>query len=270
MTITPYYQRGGITIYCGDCREILPKLSQDGFDLILTDPPYPSMKGGLVYDIPGVTARLIPTKTIGDEWGIEFSEWLPTAERIARLGLIVFCSYHSVDSLPGYLSQSERVALAAWYKRNSPQPQQNVPHFTIEHIWYFKKSPGLVWSNLKTHYDIPMLQSGCFASERLQDQNGKTLHKTQKPEALMMELLKCCRPEYTVIDPFFGTGTTLVAAQKLGIRSTGIELSEEYCRVAVDRLRQPSFFSIADEPTKSPTTLSQQLGIFPDSQEINK
>lgn len=72
-----------------------------------------------------------------------------------------------------------------------------------------------------------------------------TSHPTVKPLDLMTYLCRFfLRPGAIILDPFMGSGTTLVAAQNLGMGAVGCDLSEEYCKIAVERLRQPTFFSL--------------------------
>lgn len=74
-------------------------------------------------------------------------------------------------------------------------------------------------------------------------------HPTQKPVALLQYLIRTyTNPDEIILDNTMGSGTTLLAAQNEGRQALGIEISEEYCKIAVDRLRQPSFFSIPDKP----------------------
>jgi site-specific DNA-methyltransferase (adenine-specific) len=74
-------------------------------------------------------------------------------------------------------------------------------------------------------------------------------HPTQKPVALLAYLIRTyTNPGEIILDNTMGSGTTLKMAKELGRRAVGIEISEEYCKIAVDRLRQSSFFSIPDKP----------------------
>jgi site-specific DNA-methyltransferase (adenine-specific) len=78
---------------------------------------------------------------------------------------------------------------------------------------------------------------------------NKEQHPTQKPVELASYFIRLhTQKGMIVLDPFMGSGTTLVAAQNEGRRAVGIELSEEYVKMAIDRLRQPSFFSIPNSP----------------------
>jgi site-specific DNA-methyltransferase (adenine-specific) len=80
-------------------------------------------------------------------------------------------------------------------------------------------------------------------------QSDNTDHPTTKPLWLITHLIQTCTNQGDIIlDPFVGSGTTLLAAQNEGRQAIGIEISEEYCKIAVGRLRQPSFFSIPDKP----------------------
>ena len=231
----PYYEHTGITIYHGDCREILPGLPK--CDLLLTDPPYPGMKGGtsITFD-RGVVKRWGSSLTVGTPWGEDISPLIDAA-LLAEFGALIFCSFHFVDRVP-MMIEMERVALLTWFKRNSMPSACNAPHFLTEYIWAFKRKPGLEWRKLRTHYDVPMLQAGCIAVERICD-GGRAAHPTQKPIDLIQSLLSIGGS--SVLDPYCGTGTTLVAAKNLGRKAIGIEIEERYCEIAAKRLSQSVF-----------------------------
>ena len=231
----PYYEHAGITIYHGDCREILPTLPK--CDLLLTDPPYPGLKGGTNITFnTGVAKSFGEFPTVGTPWGSDITP-LVEAVKLTVFGALVFCSFHSVDLIPPMLGM-DKVALLCWYQRNSMPSACNAPHFQTEYIWALKKSPGLEWRKLRTHYDIPRLQSGCMATERFCD-NGRAVHPAQKPLDLMIALLAVGGD--TVLDPYCGTGTTILAAKQLGRKAIGIEIEERYCEIAAKRLSQEVF-----------------------------
>jgi DNA modification methylase len=235
----PYYEHAGITIYNADCRLILPTLPK--CDLLLTDPPYPSLQGGIEhFNGGGVSRRVIHgSKTIGEPWNISPEEWIPVAIERSIRGAFVFCSYHSIAQFRTSVP-CEVAYLLTWYKRNSPVAVCNVPRFTTEFIWAFKLSPGLIWRKIEnTLFDIPAVQGGCMAVERFVDATGKSEHPSQKPIELIGKLL-VVEPS-SVIDCFSGTGTTLEACKARGIPAIGIEIEERYCEIAAKRLQQEVF-----------------------------
>lgn len=82
-------------------------------------------------------------------------------------------------------------------------------------------------------------------------------HPTQKPEAVMRwALLQAPTDVITVLDPFMGSGTTLVAAKRLGRKATGIEREERYCEIAAERLRQGALF------TSDVNAEAEQIGLL--------
>ena len=219
----------------GDCLSVMADMPDGCVDLVCTDPPYPGMKGGTKHKgLGGVGVQRQESATIGDEW-LATTDWVSNAWRVARFGLQVFCSYHSVDCWPSLVPG--RVALLTWHKRNSPNPVNNVPKFTTEFIWCFKKTPGLRWSALTTTmYDIPNITAGCVSTgERFVDSSGRAIHPAQKPLLLMERLLAVGGA--LVFDPYAGLGTTCVAAKKLGRKWIGIEISEKYCEIARNRIK---------------------------------
>ena len=232
--MTPYYQDDYVTIYHGDCREVLYDMPKVDVDVVLTDPPYPKLKGGVkVTFTSGVGKRYVSNETVGTPWGDDLAA-LTIATSLAEYGSFVFCSFHSVCFLPGLIS-GKPVALVTWYQRNAMPSVYNAPHFQCEYIWATKKQPGLAWRNLKTHYDIPRLQTGCMAKERI-CVNGEAAHPTQKPIALISALLGV--GGQTLLDPYMGTGTTLRAAKDLQRKAIGIEIEEKYCEIAAKRMAQ--------------------------------
>ena len=229
----PYYDHKGITIYHGDCLEIMPQLGE--VDLVLTDPPYIGLKGGTdVTFTSGVAGSKSTQKTVGDPWKANL-EWFNGAWILAKKGMIVFCSFHAI----GILQNKDSIALITWYQRNAMPSMNNVPQYKTEFAWVYKKASGLNWRKLETFYDIQRLQAGCFATERIVDLTGKAIHPSQKPKKLMKNILKI-EPN-NILDPFMGTGTTLVAAKELNREAIGIEIEEQYCEIAAKRLAQEVF-----------------------------
>ncbi len=224
----PYYETDLGKLYHGDCLEIMPHL--EPVDLVLTDPPYIGLKGGLKATLTsGVADRRSTQKTVGDPWGATL-EWFSGAWELSKKGMIVFCSFHGV----GALQNKGSIALISWYQRNAMPSMNNVPQYKTEFAWAYKKEPGLKRRKLQTFYNIPRLQSGCMAKERIVDRSGKAIHPTQKPIALMMQILEI-EPR-DILDPFAGTGTALLACEKLGIKWIGIEKEERYCEIAAKRI----------------------------------
>jgi len=222
---------GDATLYLGDCLEILPTL--DKVDAVVTDPPYQNLKGGTRINFNhGVGERHKTSITVGDEWGASM-DWFPLAWDLAELGLISFCSWHDVGELKNGASD-KAVCLITWHKRNAMPSAASAPHFTTEFAWAFKRAKGLDWRKLKTFYDIPNLQSGCMAKERIVDKSGSAIHPTQKPVELIERLLQI--GGQTILDPFMGSGTTGVACANLGRKFIGIEIEEKYFDIACERI----------------------------------
>lgn len=221
---------GNATLYLGDCREILRTLPK--VDAVITDPPYVGLKGGFTHVKGGVAKSSQDSTSIGDEWGASH-EWVSAAEPLAGKALIAFCGHADVVSLrqattlPGWL--------VTWYRRNSPAARKGVVRFCSEFIWCLRAGGTVAWHQLDTVLDIPAANAGCAGGgERLVGDDGKALHPTQKPIALMERLLL---PEFeTVLDPFMGSGTTGVACVNLGRTFIGIEREPKYFEIACRRI----------------------------------
>lgn len=222
-----------ITLLQGDCLELMRTLPAGSVDAVVTDPPYPELKGGLEINITGVSRIRKPTRTVGTPWNVSL-DWMDEAWRISRFGMLIFCSFHSVDTIKNKF-RNNAIALITWHKRNSAPSINNVPHYSTEFIWAFKKNPGLNWRAIETFYDIPSLPGGCMGKERIKNVDGSTAHPTQKPLALMFNLLKI-NPD-TVLDPFMGSGTTGVACVQTGRNFIGMELDPTYFAIAEKRIR---------------------------------
>ena len=224
------------TLYCGDCLDIMPTLAAGSVDAVVTDPPYLGLAGGTEINGNGVTNRVEISLAIGDRLQANLN-WVKPAWNLCKYGAMVFTSHHAIDLVKQAFPDNTTVGLVVWYKRNSPLPQNNVPHFNTEFIWLFKKSPGLKWKEIETFYDIPIIPAGCFASERiLQQGSGRAAHPTQKPELLMRKLIKATDQSALVIDPFMGSGTTGVACMQTGRRFIGIEIDPVYFEIAAKRI----------------------------------
>ncbi len=208
--IEPYYQDQYSAIYCGDCRDIAPQL--EAVDLALTDPPY-----GINYNHSGggkgVHQRRNLVPVIGDDKPFNPSLLLSFPN------VICFGADHYADKLP---------ATGRWLAWDKLDGLLSFDSFSdVEFAWHSKKGASRIFRYL--------WKGVCQAGEK----GLGRVHPTQKPVALMKWcILQAGSDIQTVLDPYMGSGTTLVAAKQLGIRSIGIEISEKYCEIAVKRLAQ--------------------------------
>ena len=215
--IEPYYKKDGIAIYHGDCREILPQLSK--VDLVLTDPPY-----GVVNRGSQGLRRL--DKGDADEVFFEVEDIASKIDGCVQGSLYVWCSTEQVSYWrAAFVDLGMTTRLCIWEKSNpSPLNGQYIWLSSVECCVFARKSKAVFNQFCKS----PVWRGSVARSVE---------HLTTKPLWLMEEaILASSNPGNMVLDPFMGSGTTLVAARALGRKGIGIEIQEKYCEVAVRRL----------------------------------
>jgi hypothetical protein len=211
----PYYQDDRVTLRLGDCREVTEWLAAD---VLVTDPPYGI---GYAQDRGGLAGGKIPRvdAIAGDG---------DTATRDAALTswgcrpAIVFSSYRcqpfgSPHPMPLIFDKGDVVGMGdlSWPWRPS-----------YEFAWVY----GSGWVGPR---------GGAVLRHRVLPGNFTARdHPTQKPVALMEDLIQHTPPGSVIADPFAGSGSTLVAARNLGRKAVGVELEERYCEVIARRLAQ--------------------------------
>lgn len=221
--MTPYYEHAGITIYHGDCRELLPQI--ESVDLVVTDPPY----------VFGIASTGQEGKAGG--WGdlMNSAAWYAGilralhARTVQRQGAIwIFNSWRSFPILAraAYEAQWPITSLLVWDKQwIGPGGRAGLrPSYELVALFCHAR---FALSNR----GLPDIWRQQWASQRPWG------HAAEKPVPLMARLIQ----ESTtglVLDPFAGSGTTLVAAKQLGCRAIGIEIEERYCEIAAERLAQ--------------------------------
>jgi len=214
----PYYQDDSCTIYHGDCKEILPTLGK--FDLLLTDPPYgigESSKKQATRQGHGLANQ----RDYGDyEWDkAPPPRWfLDAAQESAATSILWGGNYYGLPASPCWL---------VWDKDNG-----NTDFADCE----------LAWTNMNRAVRKFKWKWQGMLQENMGDKKEHRVHPTQKPLALMRWCLSLVPDAATVLDPWLGSGTTLVAAKLEGRHAVGIELSEKYCEIAAERLRQGVLF----------------------------
>ena len=248
MSVSPYYEQEGITIYQGDCFEILHELGS--IDAVVTDPPYSS--GGA---FRGDRAKSTVTKYVNSDTAAyrpefagdsrdqrSFAAWCTmwlNAARYACKPSAILCSFIDWRQLP---TMTDAVQAAGWTWRNlatwwKPGIRMQRGQFSgsAEYVVYATNGPA--------DTDFDGAQQNVFRCAPVDDK----LHIAEKPTGVMGWVLAVVRPGSLVLDPFMGSGATLVAAKKAGHRGIGIEVDERYCEIAAKRLAQGALFGNQDD-----------------------
>jgi len=250
------------TIYQGNCVKVLnEKIGEKSIDLIFADPPYNLSGNGLKWE---------GNKTGGDwfmvneHWDrmtppeyVQFTrEWIGSCHRVLKDGgsIYISCTYHNLSEVMFAIKQLHFKInnVIVWQKTNAmPNMTRRVFTHSTEFIvwavkgkrWIFnyselkqinpEKQKNGSSKQMRDVWSLPLVQG----KERLRGINGRALHPTQKPEEMLKRIIiASSKKGDLVLDPFLGSGTTVVMAQKLGRKWIGIEKEKKYVHIAEKRL----------------------------------
>lgn len=253
MSAASYYASPDVTLWHGDCRDVLPNLTEQPAACV-TDPPYGETSAA--WDI------------WPDGWVQAASDALPTDASLWCFGSARMFLDHRDDFTAWKYAQEQ-----LWVKRNGSGPSSRdrlvrvhewAYHWyrgrwgAIHHEWEREKSGGTDKSVVRN--SVAPHQSAHKATAYVDDGTrqprsvahlvespsvrGKDRHQDEKPLAVVMPLVReCVPPGGLVLDPFAGTGTTGLAARMTGRRAVLIEADEAMCEIAAQRLSEVDLFS---------------------------
>lgn len=197
----------------GDCLEVMKQMPDNSVDLIITDPPY-----GMDYQSNRRQEK--HDKILGDK---EFPLWIfDEFNRIAKRGVYVFCRWDNLKDIP------QPKSVIVWVKNN-----HTAGDLYHEHA---RKWEAICFYPQEDHEFIKRTSDVIYGKKTSND-----LHPTEKPVDVLAEIIKANVGDL-ILDPFCGSGSTLVACKQLNRKYIGIELSEKYCEISRNRLKQESLF----------------------------
>ena len=241
--IEPYYQEDGIILYCGDCREILLDLSD--IALVVTSPPYDAE---MEYEDWGdaseyarfieIVVALLP-KVLRDGGRVVWN----VVNSITRRGEIVSPLLLNWNALDRHLTFRDKItwnqlnsendtAWGSWASASAPFFRHQTESLLVYYKGKWQRGMGISDIPPKFFPDWTRDIWGISTARR----NG---HPCPYPQELADRVIRLLSfRDDTILDPFCGSGTTVVAAKQLGRRAVGIEIEEKYCEIAVKRLAQ--------------------------------
>lgn len=210
----------GVTLHLGDCQEMLSR--RDAVDCIITDPPYDKATH------TGARSRKSLSKSVIDFDPVstaQLAEYADSFCKVARRWVVMTCAWQHAAALER--AAVPLVRLGVWVKPNAaPQFTGDRPGMGWEAVAILHRPGRKRWNGGGHHavWRCPVVRGG---------------HPTQKPDRLLAEWVRLfSNPGETILDPFMGSGTTGVAAVRLGRRFTGYEIDRKYFDLACRRIEE--------------------------------
>lgn len=216
----PYYQDGAVTIYQGDCREVMPGLVAD---VVVTDPPY------------GIGFPYLSYQDTRESLSALIADVMPQVRGKMRRAIIL-CGPTQIAMYP----EANWVSCVTWNTTGS-FGRYGYSQWTPV-LCYGADLDGFGNVNGMTKSDTLRINGGGGVGFRRDDSEAE--HTCPKPMNMMrLVVARFTSSSETILDPFMGIGTTLVAAKDLGRKAIGIEIEERYCEIAARRCAQEVLFT---------------------------
>lgn len=234
----PYFERDGIVIYHGDSRDVLPTIEPASVGLLLSDPPY-----GISLDTANAargrgalsaTDMAAPTTGRVKQAIAKSTDYIPVfgdsepydpTPLLRFKRLILFGANHFAPRLP------DSPSWLVWDKTAGLVAKKRLIGICDN------ADAELIWTNLGG--PVRILGHQWLGLMKATERGEARVHPTQKPVALLRWLIEFySKPGDLILDPYMGSGSTLVAARDTGRRCIGIEIEERYCEIAARRLEQ--------------------------------
>ena len=260
-----YKSTSGIELINGDCISLMEKIPENSVDLIFADPPY-----NLQLNKDLLRPNNSKVEGVKEDWDkfASFDDydkftrtWLQEARRILKKdgAIWVIGSYHNIFRVGASLQDLGYWILNdVFWRKSNPMPNFRGRRFTNAHetlIWAAKSDSSKYVFNydaLKELNEGTQMRSDwflpiCSGSERLKGKDGKKIHPTQKPEALLHRIIiATTKKGDLILDPFLGTGTTGAVAKRLARKFIGIEKDKSYFKESQKRISKVSPYSEKD------------------------
>ena len=257
MAIIREERIGGQRLILGDCLEVMPGLGR--FDAVVTDPPYSVSVAGSSYTQNRRKGRRNLDFFKGDD------DWQMMTETVGRAiaaaaerdpkAIVAWCGHRQIGRIVSQLEKMGFKSRLLFWRKSCPAPAPTGAGFTsaVEQAVYAYR-PGRAWNGTQYTHNIFDADSYRFG------QPGKVAHPTQKPLALIEWNVRLLTYDAsTILDPFMGSGTTLVACQRIGRLGTGIEIDPDYFEIACRRVEaaaaQPDLFIAPPEAAPEQSAL---------------
>lgn len=240
--MAPYYEAEGVTLFHGNALAVLSGMAHGTVDALITDPPY-SSGGATRGDRAAKPSAKYQQSGQKERWS-EFDGdnrdqrgflhwcalWMAEALRVARPGApaCVFTDWRQLPVTTDALQAGGWVwrGIVPWNKTEGVRPQMGRFRAQCEYVVWGSSGP------MPQRPDVGVLPGFFQRAVRAADK----FHMTGKPVEVMREIVRIVPPGGTVLDPFSGGGTTLVAALLEGRRAIGIEINESHCETTAKRL----------------------------------
>jgi site-specific DNA-methyltransferase (adenine-specific) len=237
---TPFFECEDGLLYCADCMDILPQLPDKCVDLVLTSPPY---------NTGGHSAGYHPNSTTGDSFYVEYSDNLTNEEYIdflaARITETIRVSryaFWNMQMLSGnkeailmllYVFRKNLKDISIWRKQAVSQVQKGRTAKGFEFVFMFGNDDTMTfdYNGFPDNGYVPNVV------EVYKTESIPSHHATFPVNLARYFVSHFTKEGDIVLDPFLGSGTTAVACKRLGRKWVGVEISEEYCRIAKDRIQ---------------------------------